>query len=224
MTRSRISNRNKISLAIIAVVVAALAVALFLGGSDDTTSSGSGSDSTVSTESVPNGETMENQPVEVVGTELPPFTSTNGDPAIGTPAPGLDGKSFDGTLISVTPGDGRAYMVVFLAHWCPHCNAEVPQLIKWKESGSVPEGLEVIGISTSVASDRPNYPPSAWTLAAGWPWKIMADSTGMDAARAYGVTGFPYFTVIGEDGLVKVRVSGEVKPDELDQILAAALG
>lgn len=223
MASKRKSNRTIVIVAIVAVVVAALGVALFAGGSDDATSDGSGSEISVSTDT-PSGDTNENQPVEVMGSALAPFATANGDPAVGQVAPTLNGLSFDGTPVSVTPGDGRAYMVVFLAHWCPHCNAEIPQLIKWKEAGSVPEGLEVIGISTSVASDRPNYPPSAWTLAAGWPWSIMADSQGMDAATAYGVTGFPFFAVIGEDGTVKVRVSGEVKPEVLDQILASALG
>lgn len=209
------SKRNIIVLAIVGIVVAALAVALFVGGSDDSNSpSGDG----------PAGDATENQPVVVTGDALPPFESSSGDAAVGMTAPTLEGMSFDGSPVSVTPGDGREYMVVFLAHWCPHCNAEVPRLIKWNESGSVPEGLQVVAVSTAVASDRPNYPPSQWILATGWPWPVMADSAAMDAATAYGVTGFPYFAVIGTDGTIKVRVSGEVQPDVLNQILASALG
>jgi len=224
MASKKDSNRNKIIVAIVAVVVAALAVALFVGGSDDSSSSGSTATNDVPVDGLPNGEGVSNQPVEVVGAALEPFASPSGDPAVGQTAPTLNGASFDGTPISITPGDGRQYMVVFLAHWCPHCNAEIPQLIKWKEAGSVPEGLQVIGISTSVASDRPNYPPSEWILATGWPWPIIADSEALDAAKAFGVTGFPFFAVIDGDGTVKVRVSGEVKPDVLDQILESALG
>ena len=32
--------------------------------------------------------------------------------------------SFDGTPVEIAP-DGKAKLVVFLAHWCPHCRAEV---------------------------------------------------------------------------------------------------
>ena len=32
-------------------------------------------------------------------------------------------------------------MVVFLAHWCPHCNAEIPVLNEWRDSGEIPDGL-----------------------------------------------------------------------------------
>jgi len=123
----------------------------------------------------------------------------------------------------VTPGNGKPYMVVFLAHWCSHCNNEVPRLIEWKESGAVPADLQVIAVSTSVARDRPNYPPSQWVVDKAWPWPVMADSEAKDAARAYGVSGFPFFTIVGADGKVKVRASGELGTDRINQIVTAAL-
>ena len=97
-------------------------------------------------------------------------------------------------------------MLVFLAHWCPHCNAEVPRLVAWNNSGSVPDGLRVIGVSTAVAADRPNYPPSQWVVDKQWPFEVMADSTEMNAAAAYGVDGFPFFVVVGADGKVAPRM------------------
>ena len=53
-------------------------------------------------------------------------------------------------------------MYVFLAHWCPHCNDEIPELIALDENGDIPENLAIVGISTAVAPDRDNYPPSEW--------------------------------------------------------------
>jgi len=53
------------------------------------------------------------------------------DSTLGLIAPTLNGHAFDGSNLSVTPGDGKPYMIVFLAHWCPHCNREVPRLIEW---------------------------------------------------------------------------------------------
>jgi hypothetical protein len=114
-------------------------------------------------------------------------------------------------------------MVVFLAHWCPHCNREVPRLIEWQASGAIPADLQIIGVSTAVASDRPNYPPSQWVVDKAWPWPVMADSKSMDAATAYGVSGYPFFTIVGADGKVKVRASGEIEIDQLTQIVNAAL-
>jgi hypothetical protein len=37
----------------------------------------------------------------------------------------------------------------------------------------------------------------------------MADSANMDAARAMGVSGFPFIAIIGTDGKVLDRWSGE---------------
>jgi hypothetical protein len=51
----------------------------------------------------------------------------------------------------------------------------------------------------------------------------MADSEAKDAARAYGVSGFPFFTIVGADGKVKARASGELGTDRINQIVTAAL-
>jgi hypothetical protein len=87
----------------------------------------------------------------------------------------------------------------------------------------VPADLQVIAVSTAVASDRPNYPPSQWVVNKAWPWPVMADSEAMDAAQAYGVSGFPFFTIVGADGKVKARASGELGTDRINQIVTAAL-
>jgi len=207
--KASISGRWVIIGVVVAIAVA-LIVAVLAGGdsSDDDTSS---------------GDVAQNQPVLVDGAMLERLPDDGSDPAVGMAAPALTGASFDGSPLSVTPGDGKPYMLVFLAHWCPHCNAEVPRLIEWKESGAVPDDLIVIGVSTGVASDRPNYPPSQWVVDKGWPWPVMADSVNMDAAAAYGLSGYPFFTIVGADGNVKVRVSGEVEVDALNEIVSDAL-
>ena len=58
----------------------------------------------------------------------------------------------------------------------------------------------------------------------GWPWPTLADSADNEAALSYGVSGFPFFVVIGEDGTVKGRFSGEMGLDDLDQAVREALG
>jgi len=39
---------------------------------------------------------------------------------------------------------------VFLAHWCPHCNREIPELNAWRDSGEVPADLQVVAVTTAV--------------------------------------------------------------------------
>ncbi len=215
--KSQPSSGKWVVLAIVAAIATALLVAIVVGGGDD---EGSGT-----THSLPRGDvlTQENRPVVIEGTILESLGDEAIDPMVGQVAPTLSGATFDGSGISVTPGDGQAYMIVFLAHWCPHCNREVPRLIEWQASGAVPSELQVIGVSTAVASDRPNYPPSQWTVEKGWTWPMMADSSSMEAAEAYGVSGFPFFVIVGDDGKVKARVSGEVGIPALTQIVSDAL-
>jgi cytochrome c biogenesis protein CcmG/thiol:disulfide interchange protein DsbE len=208
------NNGRLVIIGVVVAVIVALLIAVLAG--DDSSSSNT-------SPSVPAGDVEQNRPVTVEGRALDRLPDSGADVSVGAPAPSLIGSNFDGTPVSVTPGDGSPYMVVFLAHWCPHCNAEVPRLIEWKASGAVPDNLKVIGVSTGVASDRPNYPPSQWVIDKGWPWPVMADSSNQDAAAAYGLSGYPFFTIIGADGTVKVRVSGEVEVDALNQIVTEAL-
>lgn len=226
-TNSSASKRNSaegesrrttwVVLGVVLLILVAFLIAMF--------SSGSSSDDENSDADVTNPVDVvaQNFPVSVTGTALPPFTDDQVDVAVGMTAPQLVGQTFDGSSISVAPEGEQAYMIVFLAHWCPHCNAEIPRLVKWFESGQVPENLRVIGVSTAVASDRPNYPPSEWIVETKWPWEIMADSVEATAAGAFGVSGFPFFVIVGSDGLVKVRQSGEVETEVLQQLVATAL-
>ena len=204
---------------VIAAIVIAFVIAIVAVGSNDSGSS----DTTKVPSSDGSVSAGENQPVEVVGEVLEALPESNDDSTIGLTAPTLNGYAFDGSNLSVTPGDGKPYMLVFLAHWCPHCNREIPRLIEWQASGAIPADLQIIGVSTAVASDRPNYPPSQWLVAKGWPWPVMVDSEAMDAAEAYGVSGYPFFALVGADGKVKVRGSGELEIDQLNQIVDAAL-
>ncbi len=114
-------------------------------------------------------------------------------------------------------------MLVFLAHWCPHCNREIPVLQSWAAAGGVPAGLDIIGVSTAVNAQRDNYPPSKWIADKEWTWPVLADSAASDAAIAYGVGAFPNFVIVGADGTVKVRSSGELAVTDLDSIVRQAV-
>jgi len=212
----------------VVVIVAAIVAVAAGGGSDDP----SGDASPVTTSAVPAtssdatagpgapGQPGEYQPVTVVGAALPRLEDPDDDPAIGETPPTLIGATFEGQPITIDPGTGRAQMIVFLAHWCPHCNREVPRLVEWYEGGGVPDDLDVIGVSTGADKSAPNWPPSEWIVDQNWPWPVMADSEDQDAAVAYGLPAYPYFVLIGSDGTVKYRATGELEIDELEQILA----
>jgi peroxiredoxin len=168
-------------------------------------------------------EVLQSRPVTLSGTPLPEVPDSGADPAIGTTAPTLTGSNFAGTTVRVEPAKGPV-MLVFLAHWCPHCNREVPELVALGSRGDLPEGLQIIGVTTAVAPERDNYPPSEWIENRGWTYPVIADDEDNTAARAFGLSGFPYTVLIGTDGTVVDRWSGELGQEAMAQRVAAALG
>lgn len=181
------------------------------GGGGDTDSADGGT-----------GQVAEAWPVTLEGALLPPL-GDGPDAAVGTPAPGLSGFAFDGTPVAIDPSQGPV-LLVFLAHWCPHCNREIPQLNAWRDAGDLPADLQVVGVITAVDPNAENYPPSEWIPEMEWTWPVIADSPEMDAANGFGVSGFPFAVLIGTDGNVLTRWSGEVGRDGVDERVAAALG
>ena len=198
---------GRIVAAVIAAVVVLAGVIAIVAGDDDD-------------QAVPAG-VEQVRPVEVEGTTLPTLTDGQ-DPAIGMTAPVLRGASFDGTP-ETTAGDGPR-LLLFVAHWCPHCRREVPLLVSWAASGGVPDGVDVRVISTAVEADAPNYPPSTWLEDEDVPWPVIADDAAGTGSLAMGLPGFPYFVLLRADGTVAWRGSGEIDPTELATTITTALG
>lgn len=142
------------------------------------------------------------------------------DPAIGTKAPTLNGLGFDRSAVSVTPGE-RPTIVMFVAHWCPHCQREVPQVVKWLASG-VANGVDMRAVATSTDAKLPNYPPSSWLAAEGFDVPTLADSPTSAAASAYGLDSFPYFVALDAKGNVTKRMAGELTEAQFTDLVSAA--
>ena len=148
--------------------------------------------------------------VNIEGEHLPRFDGQEPDPAMETLAPAFAATTFDGVEVSVLPGDGTAKVIGFFAHWCPHCQRELPRITNWLAANQLPAGVEVIAVSTAVDSGRPNYPPSAWFEEEKWPAVAVRDSESNEIGDAYGLQGFPYMVAVDADGRVVARVSGEL--------------
>lgn len=159
--------------------------------------------------------------VTVSGSSLPQYRAGADDPASGMAAPVVNGSTFSGEPVTVG-GAGEPQVLLFLAHWCPHCRAEVPVITDWLAVKGLPAGVRLAAVSTAVSAAQPNFPPSAWLAGEDWPLPTMADNTDQSAAAAYGLTGFPYFVAIGADGNVVARASGELPVEEIEALVAAA--
>jgi hypothetical protein len=69
-----------------------------------------------------------------------------------------------------------------------------------------------------------NYPADTWLHELGWSGRVLRDSNEVDgaagrAAAAYGASGWPYFVVIGVDGTVLARASGELDKSAMEKLM-----
>ncbi|HEX9737668.1 MAG TPA: TlpA disulfide reductase family protein [Candidatus Limnocylindria bacterium] len=158
------------------------------------------------------------EPVIVSGQPLPAYPDSGTDPALGMLLPTLRGTGLVGEPVTIGP-DGRAKAIVVLAHWCPHCQAEVPRLVAWLADNPLPEGVDVIGLSTAIDEARPNFPPSAWLEREGWVLSTLNDDAGSSAYLALGALNTPGWVFVGADGTVRLRTTGELDPAEFGAIL-----
>lgn len=152
----------------------------------------------------------------VTGDPLPPYDPAVPDPAVGMRLPEVTGETFDGDPVVV---DARGPGVVLLvAHWCSHCQAEVPLLTDWFAAGAPDVAWSTV--STAASSQQPNWPPSAWLDREEYPRPVLADDADGSVASAYGATGFPFWVFVDSSGEVAGRASGRLSVEQLEAALA----
>jgi thiol-disulfide isomerase/thioredoxin len=198
-------------LAIVFVGVAALLIAAMFLGSGSTADAGEQTGAPV-----------------ITGEALPPFPnpppfSPDADPAFGLVAPEVVGTDFEDNTVTIQH-DGTPTAVVFIAHWCPHCQNEVPLVTEWlNETGGV-EGVDLVSVSSSVNFQPSNYPPSSWLEEEDWPVPVIRDDANSSVYRAYGAGGFPYWVFLDGDGRVVARSAGLLEIAQLEALLLALAG
>jgi len=162
--------------------------------------------------------------VSVEGDVLPGYTGDpTTDPAIGFTAPTVSGADWEDNPTTIA-ADGRSKIIIFLAHWCPHCQNEVPIVQDWLDEGNLPDGVDMYAITVATDRLRPNWPPQDWLEDEGWtPPVIMDDEIG-SAAVAYGMAGTPFYVVLDGDNNTMARISGEIGLDGLNTLASLASG
>jgi cytochrome c biogenesis protein CcmG, thiol:disulfide interchange protein DsbE len=151
---------------------------------------------------------------------LPEGADPSTDPAVGTVAPVATGADFIGQPVTLESG-GQPTVLLFLAHWCPHCQREVPAMQEWLDGGGLPEGTQVLSVATAQDSTLPNFPPAAWLEEEGWTPPVLVDDESSTAATAFGLRGFPFWVFLDSAGNVAARASGEIDPEAIGEVLAS---
>ena len=161
---------------------------------------------------------LERGKVTILGDPIPV------DPEIGYLAPSFKAQLNTGSeLVTIDPADGTVRLIGFFAHWCPHCQPEVPRVSKWLEENGVPTEIEILAVSTAVREGTPNYPPSEWFTKERWPTDILVDNQDNDLASAYGLAGFPYWVLVDATGRVVHRSSGELTEEQFGYLVELAI-
>ena len=170
------------------------------------------------------------RPVEVIGDPLPTLATGDpaADPAVGTAAPVLIGEDYGGQPVRIDAAASGPTMVVVVAHWCPHCNDEIPTLNQLRDEGRIPDGLNVVAVSSLINPSATNFPPDTWIDSMDWTYPVLADGVDLEldafvGANALGVSGVPFTVLIDADGNVATRWAGARDAGEIVAALEALM-
>jgi thiol-disulfide isomerase/thioredoxin len=156
----------------------------------------------------------------VSGTPLPDLVDGAHDIAVGRRIPAVSGTDLDGRAIRIRPDDGRPKALLFLAHWCVHCQAEVPVVQQWMAAGGPKGAVDVIAIATANDTRRPNYPPKVWLERERWNVPTVLDDADASIGQAFGLSAFPYWVFVDAKGEVVQRLTGELTVPEIERAIA----
>jgi cytochrome c biogenesis protein CcmG/thiol:disulfide interchange protein DsbE len=134
------------------------------------------------------------------------------------PAPGLRGKTLDGTQFDLAALRGKVVLVNVWASWCDPCRQELPALAAAQSRWSV-DGFRVVGIDmrdNAESAHRLLADVGATTLTS------VADPPGT-LAVAWGVRGVPESFLVDRTGRVRWWVQGALDTTWLGQRVPALL-
>ena len=158
------------------------------------------------------------------GTDLPLFNSALPvDPAVGQTLATFEAQTITGgTFNSIEPGVARIYSV--LAHWCPFCQQELPEIVEFLEEADLGDDVEFVAASVTVDPSRDNYPPADWFERENFEGTIIVDNEAARLMSILGTQSFPFLVAVDASGEVVQRFSGVSTRAQLDSALDAVRG
>ena len=126
---------------------------------------------------------------------------------------------YTNTELTWSPDDGKARVWLIWAHWCPYCQAELPDLDGWWiENNSRFPNVELVTITTAIDDTAAN-PLIPYLDAEQFPFPVVIDESG-SMSQMFGTTAFPFWVVTDNTGTVVLRVAGALGIESVDQIFA----
>jgi peroxiredoxin len=140
---------------------------------------------------------------------------------VGSSAPGFALQTPTGQTISLSDLKGKVVLIMFFATWSPSCQIEAQHIVAIRAASSVSK-LALLAVNADGEDVASAY---AFGEYYAIPYPVLVDpgdhagsftkkgSAGA-VTKSYGVTVFPTFYLIGNNGLVTWRSEGE-QPDAL---------
>lgn len=139
-----------------------------------------------------------------------------GSAAANAPAPALAGPDVvTDEPLSLASLEGKPTLVVFWAHWCPHCQKMMPVFQRFADEHS--DEFNVLTVATAIGAQpsQPQYSsPKRLMTTQDITLPTMRDGEGT-AATAYDVTGFPAMYLVDANGVLVGSTTGELTPEQL---------
>jgi len=145
---------------------------------------------------------------------LPRYEPGVADRAVGMSMGTIEGiDGYDEVATSVDPADGTRRVWMIWAHWCPHCQAELPELDDWYPTANATYEAELVTVSTSIDPTRGNPLPE-YLAAEQFPFPVVVDADNQMAVKM-GVSAFPFWVVTDGDGEVLLRTAGRLSNEQV---------
>jgi thiol-disulfide isomerase/thioredoxin len=153
---------------------------------------------------------------------LPIFENSSNDPAVlgeMTLAPISGPEYYSGTEATFGPDDGKARVWLIWAHWCPYCQAELPDLNSWwPENSSRFPNVDLVTVTSAIDDTRDN-PLTQYLESEQFSFPVIVDESG-SVSQMFGTAAFPFWVVTDVDGTVVLRVAGALGVSSVDQLFA----
>ena len=116
--------------------------------------------------------------------------------------------------------DERPTIFLFVAHWCPYCQDEIPVVKNWIQNEQLFEhGINIVLVVTNTNPDKSNYPPDLWLNNEEWGYPVIYDDNFSTLGKYFGVPAFPYWVFTEPDGTIAFRFAGSLSEEQLINII-----
>jgi thiol-disulfide isomerase/thioredoxin len=165
------------------------------------------------------GASAATAPAEPAGV-LPPFEQGQPDAALGVALGDVTGHEYyTGDEVTFDPGDGVARAWLIWAHWCPHCQREMPAVSEWyRENADAYPNVELVSITSSIDPNRGN-PLEPYLDELQTPFPVLVDDD-LSLAEQFGLNAFPFWVFTSGDGTTVLRVAGYLEVDQVADVFA----